>query len=196
LNDCKNSWIKLLKLDSKTGLTIKEFEHLWTLKPKEKHMIQIAGKLITCPRYTKNYLKDYKFSGLVHHADSNLPPILQRLLDEFARTMNPNLNQALVNWYEHDGSIGKHSDNQKQLQDKSEIFSFSFGPAKRFFVIESKEKKENESVFHVELEHNTLVIMGGECQSTHVHSVPKVVVTSKEDEANNRRLNVTFRCFK
>ena len=90
LNDCKNSWIKLLKLDSKTGLTIKEFEHLWTLKPKEKHMIQIAGKLITCPRYTKNYLKDYKFSGLVHHADSNLPPILQKLLDEFARTMNPN----------------------------------------------------------------------------------------------------------
>lgn len=196
LNKNKSSWIKLLKLDDNQGLTLDEFEDLWSLRPIEKLKIKIAGKLIDCPRYSKNYLKVYNFSGLAHTADPDLPEKINKLLYDFAHSMNSDLNQSLVNWYEHDGAIGKHGDETRQLIEKSDIFSFSFGPALRTFILEPKFKAINEinQTYHVKLEHNVLVIMGGDCQKTHLHSVPKVYCNG--DKKNNRRLNITFRCFK
>jgi alkylated DNA repair dioxygenase AlkB len=193
LNDDETSWIKLQKLAVPSGLTLAEFEELFRLKPEEKLKIKIAGKEIYCPRYSKSYLKAYKFSGLNHEAESNLPKRVQKLL-EYSQTLNKDLNQCLINWYEPDGSIGKHSDDTKQLKNDSEIFSFSFGPAVRTFILEPKEKTERNKIYHVKLEHNVLVVMGGKCQETHYHSVPKM--SQQSSEKDGRRLNVTFRCFK
>lgn len=192
LNKSCTSFIKVIKLtDSNGGISMTEFEELWTLKPEKKHKIKIAGKEIECPRYTINYLKTYKFSGLEHEAIMTMPPIIQRLFD-FAKTINPNLNQSLVNWYEGNGYIGKHSDDQRQLILNSDIFSFSFGPAaKRTFVLQNKTKQDEDNFHVVNLEHNILIIMSGHCQNTHYHSVPK----NKYDD-KQRRINVTFRCFK
>ena len=148
------------------------------------------GKEILCPRFTKSYLRDYKFSGLVHECDMNLPERIKKLLN-YAQHINPILNQALINWYESDGSIGRHSDNKSQLRENSDVFSFSFGPSERFFILEPK--KTNEKTFHIKIRHNTLIVMGGQCQSSHKHSVPKV---KNCDKMSERRLNVTFRCFK
>jgi len=195
----ESSWMKLLKLTEPDGLTLGEFEELWHLKPAEKLKIKIAGKLIECPRYSKSYLQPYKFSGLNHEADLNMPKRIECLLNEFSKKLNPDLNQSLVNWYESNGSIGKHSDDTRQLKPNSEIFSFSFGPAKRTFILEPKKNKNDseskEPKYNIQLEHNTLIIMGGECQMTHCHSVPKKngFITNN---LNERRLNVTFRCFK
>ena len=157
-------------------------------------MIKIAGKQISCPRYSKSYLRPYVFSGLVHEADMNLPERVKQLLD-YCRLQTPKLNQSLINWYEYDGSIGKHSDDTRQLVPDSEIFSLSFGPGSRDFIIEPKNKDASWPSFLIELEHNTMVIMGGKCQQTHLHSVPKknCSLASANEE---RRLNVTFRCFK
>jgi alkylated DNA repair dioxygenase AlkB len=196
LNETKTSWIKLLKLEPTDGLSQDEFEELWQLKPTEKLKIKIAGRIIDCPRYSKSYLKPYKFSGLNHEADLNIPLPIKRLLNEFANKLNPDLNQSLINWYEFDGSIGKHSDDTKQLKENSEIFSFSFGPGKRTFILEPKKNKDKENTYKIQLEHNTLVIMGGQCQLTHSHSVPKLNNINLNDKTNQRRLNVTFRCFK
>lgn len=126
----------------------------------------------------------------------NLPERVQTLLD-FSHQQTPELNQSLINWYEHDGSIGKHSDDTRQLLPDSDIFSFSFGPAKRTFIVEPKNKGESSlPIYHIELEHNTMVIMGGQCQKTHWHSVPKKNVGLFNYKEKERRLNVTFRCFK
>ena len=192
INKEKTSWIKLVKILMPNAISMTEFEHLWSLKPTEKHKIKIMGKLITCPRYTKSYLKAYKFSGLTHEADLCFPERLAELL-KYSHEMNPNLNQSLVNWYEYDGSIGKHSDDIRQLQDNSDIFSYSFGPAIRHFILEPKNKDLNDPIFHIKLEHNTLVVMGGQCQTTHIHHVPK---NKSGDIITGRRLNITFRCFK
>jgi alkylated DNA repair dioxygenase AlkB len=192
LNKEKTSWIKLIKLEAnKGGLTQSDFEDLWKLKPSEKLKIKIAGKLIECPRYSKSFLKAYKFTGLNHEADMDLPKRIQELLEWSKKEYkNEDLNQSLVNWYESDGSIGKHSDDTKQLKPDSDIFSFSFGPATRKFILEPKVKTVGSKKYHINVENNTLVIMGGKCQLTHYHSVPKV------NNDANRRLNVTFRCFK
>ena len=199
LNESKSSWIKLVKLSQPDGLSLDEFEELWNLKPTEKQKIKIAGKLIECPRYSKSYLRTYKFSGLNHEADFNLPKRIESLLNEFAKNLNPDLNQSLFNWYESNGSIGKHSDDTRQLKYNSDIFSFSFGPAKRTFILEPIKDKNEPTIkankYYIQLEHNTLIIMGGRCQTTHRHSVPKKNETITNSQ-NERRLNVTFRCFK
>ena len=192
LNESRTSFIKLVKLSDQDGLTIDEFEDLWNLKPQEKQKLKIAGRVIECPRYSKCYLQSYKFSGSNHEADLDMPHRIVRLLDDYAKKMNPDLNQSLFNWYESDGSIGKHSDDTRQLKPNSEIFSFSFGTCKRTFILEPKAKNEKQPRYKIRLEHNTLVIMCGECQTTHFHSVPKM----KKVDADERRLNVTFRCFK
>ena len=193
LNEEKTSWIKLFRLESPNSLTMADFEQLWSLKPNEKLQIKIAGKLISCPRYAKSYLHSYKFSGLNHEADMNLPARIQTLLNYAKVHFNADLNQSLLNWYECGGSIGKHSDDTRQLKENSDIFSFSFGPAKRNFILEPKKVDSNQHKYNILLEHNTLVVMGGKCQQTHAHSVPKV---KSSDKMNGRRINVTFRCFK
>ena len=192
INKEKSSWIKLVKITMPYGLTMTEFEQLWTLKPNEKLKIKIMGNEITCPRFTRSYLKAYNFSGLNHDADPNFPERIKELL-KYSHKMNPNLNQSLVNWYEYDGSIGKHSDDIRQLKDNSDIYSYSFGPAIRNFILEPKNKELNDPIFHIKVEHNTLVVMGGQCQITHNHHVPKM---QSGDRLSGRRLNVTFRCFK
>jgi alkylated DNA repair dioxygenase AlkB len=183
LDELKTSWVKIIKLNE--GLTIEQFEELWKLKPENKLLIKIAGKLIECPRYSKSYLKSYRFSGLDHKADLNPPELVNKLL-KFAQTINGDLNQCLANWYETDGYIGKHSDDTKQLKHDSEIFSFSFGPARRMFILEPKNGGRE---LKVELGHNVLVIMGGKCQITHRHSVERV---KDDDKLNGRRVKVTF----
>ena len=96
-------------------------------------------------------MQPYKFSGLNHEADLNMPKRIECLLNEFSKKLNPDLNQSLVNWYESNGSIGKHSDDTRQLKPNSEIFSFSFGPAKRTFILEPKKmilKVKNQSTIY------------------------------------------------
>jgi alkylated DNA repair dioxygenase AlkB len=198
LNDDKTSWIVLSKINPNFGLTMDEFEELFKLRPAEKEKIKIAGKVIECPRYSKSYLKPYRYSGMIHEAEKDLPPRIEKLLND-CKQINPSLNQCLVNWYESDGLIGKHSDDKSQLIKDSDIFSLSFGPGKRMFLLEPKDKTPVFKVFKVMIEHNTLIIMGGKCQTTHLHSVPKIKKADQNADQNadvERRLNVTFRCFK
>ena len=167
-----------------------EFEELWQYKPSDKLQIKINNNLIYCPRYSMSYLQPYNFSGLNHVAIMNMPERIKKLYDHCKERLNPFLNQSLVNWYEQDGSIGKHSDDTRQLMPNSEIYSFTFGPAVRTFILEPKCYDMKNKIYHIKVQHNTMIIMGGRCQHTHKHSVPKVY------NDNNRRLNVTFRCFK
>lgn len=190
LNKNKTSWIKMKKLTDSEGLSCDEFENLWKNKPNSKLEIMINGNKIKCPRYAKSYLKAYKFSGLNNEADLHMPHQVVKLYEQ-SKKLNENLNQSLVNWYEKDGSIGKHSDDTKQLQADSEIFSYSFGPASKVFILQPKNTEDNIK-FYVHISNNTLIIMGGKCQSTHLHSVPKVI---NEPNNDGRRINVTFRCF-
>lgn len=169
-----------------------EFEDLWKFKPAEKLKIKVGGVEIFCPRYSTSYLNNYRFSGLDHAADMNVPPLVQRLMDWCNKEYNdPDINQALVNWYEEDGSIGKHSDDTRQLKANSSIYSFSFGPfVNKQFFLEPKDTNELQS-YCVNLVHNTLLVMCGECQKTHYHRVPKTPPNGQDQ----RRVNVTFRCF-
>lgn len=182
------SWIDLKLVSDDEGFSLSEFEGLWALKPENKATIVICGKRIECPRYTRNYLTEYTFSGVKNEV-SPMPTVLERLLAYSRRTW-PNLNQCLVNWYEAAGSIGRHADDEKQIVKGSDIHSWTFGPAERFFVLDAKDGTRK---IKVKVSHNTLIVMGGKTQETYFHQVPKKTAPSRAD--NERRINVTFREF-
>lgn len=189
INLTTDSWVDTRIAEC--GLTFEEFEELWREKPVDKATILLYGKQVQCPRYTRNYLVPYTFSGTAHVATPTLPPVLEKIYRE-SKLQCPELNQCLVNFYDADGAIGKHSDDEPNIVKGSEIHSWTFGPAKRVFVIEPKNHTMLTR-YKISVDHNSLLVMGGTCQQTHVHYVPKQKVDENGDE---RRINVTFRCFK
>lgn len=188
------SWIKKIELDkSNGGIDTSMFEKLWALKPNEKLKIKIAGKHISCPRYSRVYLNDYFFTNVIHKMEKETPDIIMDLFTKLSNFTGIGFNQILVNWYDDDGSIGAHSDDTSQLKKNSEILSVSYFEKEgdtRMFLVEPKSN--NLEPKHVVLKHNTCLIMCGECQNTHKHSVPKDVGNSRK----GKRINITLRQFK
>ncbi len=95
INLDEKSWIKIVKI--KPGLSNQEFEELWKMKPHEKLKMRLLGKFVECPRFTTSYLNSYFFTGLNHEADLVLPKCVERILNEYAKPINPRLNQSLIN---------------------------------------------------------------------------------------------------
>jgi alkylated DNA repair dioxygenase AlkB len=99
----------------------------------------------------------------------------------------------LLNWYQ-DGqhTIGKHSDDERQLVPGSPIYSFSYGQ-QRDFKIASKPKSPHQiETITLSLPGNSLLMMGGEMQKWYTHEVPKRALS----RCPGRRINVTVRHFK
>jgi alkylated DNA repair dioxygenase AlkB len=179
------SWIDVMDVPNDIALTTDEFSMLWDMKPKERGTIKMFGKTVKVPRYEQTFDQDYTYAG-VKHKSLPMIPLLQRLMD-WSRQRAPSLNGCLVNWYEDcNDYIGFHSDSESSIVPNSEIHSYSFG-ATRDFVFQSKNTKCIDS--KISLTDRTLVAMGGTCQKTHTHSIPKSKIPK------GKRINITFRSF-
>ena len=178
------------------------FQNMWNERPVDKTLIKFMGKDIITPRYQQTYGRDYFFAGV----DNKCKPLesfpndyLNKLLiwsndhmkanhfygDESRKDLN--LNGIVVNWYDEGHYIGPHSDKEKQLVPDMPIYSFSFGWSRDFDLIPIGKPKSFKT--RVLLNHNSLIIMGGTCQKTHKHAVPK-------RKRCGKRINITLRCFK
>lgn len=183
------SWVdQCINLPTQAKFDGPAFEQLWSIHPEEFGRVKIYGKELSTPRWQQSYLKPYWFSGMTH-APLPLPEEIQGLFD-WVKTINPDINQCLINWYQ-DGNhyIGPHSDDETQLVPGSDIFSFSYG-AERQFHIHPKNGPSTGAIHKIPMPHNSLLIMRGKMQRNYKHSVPKSA------RVNNRRINITFRCFK
>ncbi len=76
-----------------------------------------------------------------------------------------------------------HSDGEKELKKNGTIASVSLG-AERRFAFKHKRTKE---VINVQLEHGSLLTMGGETQTHWLHRLPPT------KKVNTPRINLTFR---
>ena len=185
--DLGDSWYSVRYLPTDIKLTSSEYKELWKMHPKEYGKVKICGKVIDTPRYQESYGEDYFYTGIKHPAKDITHPFLDKLLKWVQDDSSKNYTQMLINWYV-DGShyIGPHSDDTRQLEPNSDIYSFSFGQT-RDFVIQSKDKTFRKVL---PVTNNMLLVMGGEMQKYYKHSVPK------RKNANGSRINITFRLFK
>jgi len=166
-----------------------DFDELWNLHPPEKGIIKMFGKEIRIPRWQQVFGMSYFYSGIYHKA-LPMTPFLKKLL-KWCRKINPDLNGCIVNWYDNNKSyIGPHSDNTEPLLPNSEIWTLSFGATRTMLVEKKKNLQENFLKKKLTLRNGAIIIMGGTCQHTHKHSIPKDKIDS------GKRVSVTFRCFK
>lgn len=118
-------------------------------------------------------------------------------------------NGCLQNWYTPEDSIGLHADDEKSLCKQYPIMSLSWGGTRRFLFRRKQPKamgtslggsssttnnKKTNDVVELWLEDGDLLVMGGTCQETHKHEVPKLRKT--KDPPTTNRINWTVRAFR
>jgi alkylated DNA repair dioxygenase AlkB len=118
-------------------------------------------------------------------------------------------NGCLQNWYMPEHCIGLHADDEKCMRADVPIFSLSWGGPRRFLFrakaaylpssVDTASKsslpasKATAAKVELILRDGDLLVMGGTCQKTHKHEVPKLRKTM--DLPTGRRINWTIRAF-
>ena len=152
----------------------------------EQGTIRLFGREVAEPRLTAWFGdRDYVYSGR-HLRSRPFPPTLDALRPDVEAACGSRLNSVLLNRY-RDGrdSMGFHSDDEAELGSNPVIASLSLGAERRFLL---RPKKLNGGTpLQLTLRHGMLLIMGGTCQHTFRHAVPKQASVQAE------RINLTFR---
>jgi len=167
-----------------------DFEELWDLRPASRGTIKMYGKEFEVPRWQKSYGKNYTFPGLVHHEPHNIPKPFLDFLAFCKKRISGRLNGILVNWYNKEDYIALHSDNEKKLLKKEPVVTLTIledPNEKRKFILKSIDKDGISKEIY--LGHNNVLVMGGTCQETHKHGLPR------SKKYNSRRISITVRSF-
>jgi len=217
-----DSWIDAIFLPDELIPDKLTFEKLWKLHPKEYGKIYRGGKEIYVPRWQQAYGRSYNFSGMDHkalpipkelapwidYANKNHSTYLAGLANTYS-DKTPVYNQILLNWYlDGNHSIGAHADDKthfvKSGLGETVVYSISLyekGTKGKPRILRMKPKKKkndtntspNTDRLDITLTNGLVLVMGGMCQSTHTHQVPK---QTKDPESYAPRFNITLRCFK
>ena len=181
----------------------KAFQRQWDLHPEKRHRLKIFGRTVQEKRWSQSWGVPYRYSGATNPArpiaESTGGGMVKRLIDrsnDVLEALTPAggdgerpYNACLQNWYEPEDTIGKHADDESMNQTGVPIFSLSWGGTRRF-LFHSKATREKTEIF---LKDGDLLVMGGTCQQTHHHEVPKRRKTM--DPPTSRRINWTVRAF-
>jgi alkylated DNA repair dioxygenase AlkB len=152
----------------------------------EQRAIVLFGRPVLQPRLVA-WAGDlgYRYSG------QTLEPrpftaTLGRLLEDVRDRAGVPFNHVLVNRY-RDGrdSMGLHADDEAELGEDPVVATLSLGATRRL-VVKPRRKSETTGLA-LDLEHGSLVIMGGACQRHYLHGVPRQV------RVRDERISLTFR---
>jgi alkylated DNA repair dioxygenase AlkB len=126
----------------------------------------------------------YRYSGQTLEPRA-MPAPLREVLDRVVRRTGVAFNHVLGNRY-RDGrdSMGFHADDEPELGPNPTVASVSLGATRRFVLVARRGQKERISYA---LHHGSLLVMGGRCQESYRHGIPKDPAVSEE------RVSLTFR---
>ncbi|KAI9798246.1 MAG: hypothetical protein M1835_002732 [Candelina submexicana] len=123
-------------------------------------------------------------------------------------------NAAFVNCYANGGeSVGYHSDQLTYLGPRAVIGSLSLGVAREFRVRKVVPRDDNEKSetgkskkddhradqsgqIAIHLPHDSLLVMHAEMQEEWKHSIHPAPTVNPHPIAGNKRINVTYRCYR
>jgi alkylated DNA repair dioxygenase AlkB len=152
----------------------------------EQREIVLYGKRIMQPRLIAwGGERGYRYSGQTlepRPMTTHLLPVLEAVQ---VRTHVP-FNHVLVNRY-RDGmdSMGFHADDEVELGENPLVATVSLGATRRF-VLRPRRGRDLGPLAH-DLEHGSLLIMGGTCQRQYHHGIPRQPAVQEE------RMSLTFR---
>lgn len=149
--------------------------------------ITLFGKTYKQPRLTALYgntNRAYSYSNITMHPKPFTADLLE-LNETIEQVSGIVFNSVLLNYY-RDGqdSNGWHADKEKELGQNPRIASVSLG-AKRPFHFKHRTLKSEKH--KLQLEHGSLLIMGGKMQHYWLHQI------SKTKKPIGERINLTYR---
>lgn len=126
---------------------------------------------------------DYGYSG--QRLDrTDWHPALRALRDRLTDEVGERFNGVLANLYRSgDDRVGWHADDEPELGPAPIIASISLGDTRRFRI----RHRDSGVVADVELDHGSLLVMGGLTQRRCEHEIPRTTKPVGE------RINLTFR---
>jgi alkylated DNA repair dioxygenase AlkB len=128
---------------------------------------------------------NYQYTGVSHIAEG-WPPFLDELKRRVESATGLVFNGALVNLYRNGlDTVGYHRDNESMLIPGAPIGSLSLGAARRFLL----KHDHTKYIIELELEHGSLLILGGTIQDFWTHTIPP------QRHVRGERINVNFRRF-
>ncbi|EME42034.1 hypothetical protein DOTSEDRAFT_72959 [Dothistroma septosporum NZE10] len=123
----------------------------------------------------------------------------ERLKYQSPDTWEP--NASFVNCY--DGgkeNVGYHSDQLTYLGPRAIIGSLSLGVGREFrvrrIVPPDASQADEQGQIAIHLPHNSLLVMHAEMQEEWKHSIAPAQAIDPHPLAKNKRLNITYRCYK
>lgn len=149
--------------------------------------VRFFGREVREPRLTLWFSEaEYSYSGRTLPPRA-WPPELLPVRTRVELAAGAALNSVLLNRYRNgDDSMGLHSDDEPELGPNPVVASLSLGETRRF-VLKPKRERDGCAELKLDLEHGSLLVMGGTCQHTHRHAVPK------QRHVRGERINLTFR---
>lgn len=174
------------------------FDNEWNLHPTKRHNLKLFGKTVQEKRWSQTWGVSYSYSGSTNVAlpipESSMVERLIRTANELTAdvidSVDKPYNGCLQNWYQPEDTIGLHSDDERSQRTECPIFSLSWGGTRRFLFRWRGDKKQKTELL---LKDGDLLVMGGTCQKTHYHEVPKLRKTM--DAPTTDRINWTVRAF-
>ena len=150
----------------------------------ERRKIVIFGRKYFQPRLIKYFgEKNYCYSNSILKKEK-MPELIFKLKEFCENKFLIKLNCVLINYYrDENDSMGKHSDDEKELGENPNIVSISFGD-ERDFIVQNKKTKQN---YKLVLKDNSVLLMRWNSQKGFFHEIRKV--KTKKDF----RINLTFR---
>lgn len=116
------------------------------------------------------YDRDVLTPRLVARLDGDVHPVVPEMIDCLSRRYGVRLDQVSAGWY-RDGndSVAYHGDRVARERDEAIVATVSLGAPRRFLI----KPKSGGKARSFSLGHGDLVVMGGSCQRTWEHAVPK-----------------------
>jgi alkylated DNA repair dioxygenase AlkB len=126
----------------------------------------------------------YTYSG-TDHQPAPWTPELEYIRRRVHELSGAAFNAVLLNLY-RDGrdGMGWHADDEPELGRNPQIGSVSLGATRRFCL---RHRRRKDLRVDLDLQHGSLLLMGGATQHHWVHALPKT------QRAVGERINLTFR---
>jgi alkylated DNA repair dioxygenase AlkB len=118
------------------------------------------------------YERDVRTPRLVARIHHQVHPVVPELIDVLSERYSIRMDQVSAGWYRNgNDSVAWHGDRIARERPRSIVATVSLGATRRFLI----KPKEGGQATAFSLGHGDLVVMGGSCQRTWEHAIPKVV---------------------
>ncbi|KAF2878710.1 hypothetical protein ILUMI_27462 [Ignelater luminosus] len=157
--------------------------------------VKVFGKWHQIPRQQVAYGDEglkYHFSGVTLPAKPWINPLIS-IRELISKVTGHNYNFVLINRYRNGSDhIGKHRDDESELDSTAPIASLSLGQHRDFILTHgNRQKKEYENkdltTVKIMLQHGSLLLMNPPTNKYWYHSLPP------RKSAPGVRINLTFR---